>query len=85
VLQAQKHEKPLIIHSRDAEEDTRTVLLAHLDKNWKVHVHSYSDSLEQAKWYTSEFPNAFFGLTGSICFEDYGTFSEVFSHKYQTN
>lgn len=37
-----------------------------------MHIHSFCDSAEQATWYLKEFPNAYFGLTGAVCFDDSG-------------
>ncbi len=38
---AVKHGKPLVVHSRDAEEDTLELMMKHLPQDWKIHLHWY--------------------------------------------
>jgi TatD DNase family protein len=60
--------KPIIIHTRDAEDDTKAILEEIVPVDWKVHIHCFTGSPEFAKWATARFPNLFIGFTGCITF-----------------
>eukprot|EP01087_Luapelamoeba_hula_P019683 TRINITY_DN6553_c0_g1_i1.p1 TRINITY_DN6553_c0_g1~~TRINITY_DN6553_c0_g1_i1.p1 ORF type:complete len:344 (+),score=39.96 TRINITY_DN6553_c0_g1_i1:152-1033(+) len=60
--------KPIVVHSREAEEDTFTIMKKAMPKDWKVHVHCFTSSGELAQQLMDEFPNLYIGFTGVITF-----------------
>eukprot|EP01116_Phalansterium_solitarium_P010422 TRINITY_DN2517_c0_g1_i1.p1 TRINITY_DN2517_c0_g1~~TRINITY_DN2517_c0_g1_i1.p1 ORF type:complete len:345 (+),score=-53.42 TRINITY_DN2517_c0_g1_i1:48-1082(+) len=60
--------KPIVIHSRNAEDVTWSILMELLPKDWKVHMHCFNESASHAKRLISEFSNLFIGFTGAITF-----------------
>lgn len=42
-------EMPLVIHSREAEDDTLRIMKAAVPQDWKVHLHSYRGSVSHMK------------------------------------
>lgn len=64
--------KPLVVHSRGAEDDTLAILKQNMPKEWRVHIHCFTDTPRQAKRLLGEFPNAYFGFTGLLTFPDSG-------------
>jgi TatD DNase family protein len=73
-IQQMKHainlKKPIIIHTREAEQDTFNLMKIHIPKDWKIHVHCFTDSLKFAKKLLEEYPNLFIGFTGIITFKN---------------
>jgi len=63
-------QKPLIVHTREAEEDTFKIMAENLPKDWKIHVHCFGDTPEFAKKLLDYFPNLFIGFTGAITFKN---------------
>jgi len=57
---------PLIIHSRDAEEDTMQVLKECLPRDHKFHIHAYRGNLSMMTEALELFPNCIFGVSGMI-------------------
>lgn len=57
-----------MIHTRDAEDDTRRVFEELLPTEWRVHVHCFTGTLEFAQWAIARFPNLYIGFTGCITF-----------------
>ncbi|ELR12394.1 hydrolase, TatD family protein [Acanthamoeba castellanii str. Neff] len=76
---AVQHNKPLVIHTREAEEDTLKIMKEHVPKEWRVHVHCFTSSLDMAKSLLDEWPNLFIGYTGVITFGA-SDLSEVVRH-----
>ncbi len=62
-------EKPLIIHTREAEQDTLAIMLRAVPSDWKVHVHCFTSSPDLAVALLSAFPNLYVGFTGVITFK----------------
>jgi len=62
--------KPIVIHTREAEEDTFNMMKQYIPKSWKIHVHCYTDSLDFAKKLLSEWDNLYIGFTGVITFKN---------------
>lgn len=67
---AQDLKKPLIIHTREADEDTLMVLREHLDPSQKVHVHCFTGSKEFAQELINISSNIWFGFTGVLTFKN---------------
>jgi len=69
--------KPIIIHSRDSAKDMQDILKEHMPREWKVQIHCFSDNIEVAKYYLTEFPNAYLGFTGMLTFRSAQRLEEV--------
>jgi TatD DNase family protein len=69
--------KPLVVHTREAEADTLSILKAELPNDWKIHVHCFTDSAVFAKHLLGSFPNLFLGFTGAITFNNANKLREV--------
>ncbi|CAG8458225.1 11216_t:CDS:1 [Ambispora gerdemannii] len=61
-------DKPLVIHTREAEQDTYDILTTHVPPHWRIHVHCFTDSPEFAKRLIEFFPNLYIGITGVVTF-----------------
>lgn len=57
---------PLVVHSRDADEDCMAVLREHLPREHKVHIHAFQGSVGFMKEALRAFPNCYFGASGMI-------------------
>ncbi|CAE6450757.1 unnamed protein product [Rhizoctonia solani] len=60
--------KPLTIHTREADEDIWDILSTHVPKEWKIHIHCFTDSVDLAKKLLDHFPNLYIGITGVITY-----------------
>ncbi|KAK9331636.1 hypothetical protein V1520DRAFT_337328 [Lipomyces starkeyi] len=69
--------KPLVVHTREAEEDTLNILRAHLPRQHLMHVHCFTDSASMARTLLSEFPNCVIGITGVITFQTLKSTTEL--------
>jgi len=65
---AVKHKKPLVVHTRDAEEDTIVLMKQHLPADWIVHIHCCTSSRAMIEPLMEYFPNLYVGFTGVITF-----------------
>ncbi|KAI0674957.1 hypothetical protein C8Q78DRAFT_1075308 [Trametes maxima] len=61
-------QKPLTIHTREAEEDTERILKQYVPKDHRIHIHCYTDSPEWAARMLEHFPNLYIGITGVITY-----------------
>eukprot|EP01114_Cavostelium_apophysatum_P014867 TRINITY_DN3955_c0_g1_i1.p1 TRINITY_DN3955_c0_g1~~TRINITY_DN3955_c0_g1_i1.p1 ORF type:complete len:317 (+),score=23.72 TRINITY_DN3955_c0_g1_i1:110-952(+) len=61
--------KPLIVHTRDAEDDTWRLMEATLPKDHKIHVHCFTGTIPFIQMILNHFPNSFVGFTGAITFK----------------
>lgn len=72
--------KPIIIHTREAEKETLDLMKQHIPKDWKIHVHCYTDSADFANRLLSEWPQTlYFGFTGVICLKSATTLQKLIS------
>jgi len=62
--------KPLIIHTREAEDDTLAVLREHSPSDWPMHVHCFTSSRELAGNLLKHFSNLYIGFTGIVTFKN---------------
>ena len=69
-------DSPLIIHSRDAEEETFNILNDYKDKNLKILMHCFTGSLNFAKKLLTL--NSFFSASGIITFKNSTDLQETF-------
>jgi len=61
--------KPIVIHTREAEEDTLYMMKEYIPKDWPVHVHCFTDSKEFAIRLLQEYSHLYIGFTGVITFK----------------
>lgn len=69
--------KPLVVHTRMAEEDTLELMKAHLPASHPVHVHCFTSSLGMAEALLSNFPRLYLGFTGVVTFTNARDVQEV--------
>ena len=62
--------KPIVIHTREAEEDTFNMMKEYIPQDWKLHVHCFTDSSPFATKLIQEWPNLFIGFTGVVTFKN---------------
>ncbi|EIW78060.1 hypothetical protein CONPUDRAFT_129112 [Coniophora puteana RWD-64-598 SS2] len=62
--------KPLTIHTREAEEDTERIMKEVLSehRDWRIHIHCFTDSPEFAQRLLDHFPNLHIGITGVVSY-----------------
>ncbi|KAJ7176781.1 hydrolase [Mycena filopes] len=60
--------KPLTIHTREADEDTERILKEVVPKEHKIHIHCFTDSPAFAQRLLDWFPNLYIGITGVITY-----------------
>ncbi|KAJ8046651.1 Deoxyribonuclease Tat-D [Holothuria leucospilota] len=65
---ALKLQKPLVIHSRDAESDTLDIMVSMVPKDYKIHRHCFTGPPEEARAFLKAFPNSFIGITNLVTF-----------------
>ena len=61
---------PIIIHSRDASEDTYNILRDHLKNPKGAVLHSFSQSTEMLKRYLALDKNIYFSISGPVTFKN---------------
>ena len=66
---ADEYHKPVVLHTRDAEEDTIKIL-KEKGSRLKGVVHCFTGSLELAQFIIQECPNLYLGFTGVITFKN---------------
>jgi TatD DNase family protein len=66
IIRAVELQKPLIVHSRKAADDTLKILKEFLPENHPVHVHCFSDSAEDAKALMANFSQLVWPLLATI-------------------
>jgi len=69
IQRAVECKKPLVVHSRDAEQDTIQIMCQHLPVDWHVHLHCFTSSIGMADTLLKHFPNLCVGFTGCITFK----------------
>jgi TatD DNase family protein len=62
--------KPLIIHTREAEDDTLEILRGHVPRDWPIHVHCFTSSRRLAQALLADFSNLHIGFTGILTFKN---------------
>lgn len=69
--------KPLIIHTRKAEDDTLAILREEVPRDWPIHVHCFTSSRNLAERLLEAFPNLRLGFTGIVTFKNAEDLREV--------
>jgi TatD DNase family protein len=62
--------KPIVIHTREAEEDTLHMMRDHVPRDWPVHVHCFTSSRALAESLLADFTNLYVGFTGILTFKN---------------
>lgn len=62
--------KPIVIHSRDADDDTYTVLRENVPADYPLHLHCFTNDPDWGYKMLAAFPNLYVGLTGAVTFID---------------
>lgn len=60
------HNKPFVIHTREADNDTLEILKANVPSDWPIHVHCFTSSLQLSVELLKHFKNLYIGFTGII-------------------
>ena len=61
-------DKPLVIHSRDADEDVVDIMARVVPSEWKVHLHCFTGTMDNLQRFFDVFPNLCVGFTGVVTF-----------------
>ncbi|KAJ3438351.1 deoxyribonuclease tatdn2-related [Anaeramoeba flamelloides] len=61
-------EKPLIIHTREAEEDTYRIMKEHVPQDYPIHLHCFTSTKTFLQKMLDHFTNLYVGFTGVITF-----------------
>jgi TatD DNase family protein len=62
--------KPLVIHTREAEADTLAVMQETIPRDWPMHVHCFTSSVDLAENLLQGFSNLYIGFTGIVTFKN---------------
>lgn len=65
---AKEFKKPLVIHSREAEDDLYEILSDHDMFEWPIHIHCFTGNHSQLHRFVNEFPNTYFGFTNLVSY-----------------
>ncbi|KAJ4495116.1 hypothetical protein C8J55DRAFT_554741 [Lentinula edodes] len=60
--------KPLTIHTREADSDTERILKELVPKEHPIHIHCFTDSPDFGQRLLDYFPNLYIGITGVVTF-----------------
>ncbi|KAF9029906.1 hypothetical protein BDZ89DRAFT_1038223 [Hymenopellis radicata] len=60
--------KPLTIHTREADSDTEAILKDLVPRDWRIHIHCFTDAPAFAQRLLDWFPNLHIGVTGVITY-----------------
>lgn len=74
---AKEFMKPLVLHSREAEDDVFELLCLEGMKNWPIHVHCFTGCHSQLHRFINEFENMYFGFTNLVSYSTATTTHEV--------
>lgn len=69
--------KPLVIHTREADDDTWELMKEYIPSTTAMHVHCFTSSHKLAENLLSYFPNLYIGFTGVITFKKTEILREV--------
>ncbi|CAE7587383.1 TATDN2 [Symbiodinium pilosum] len=67
---AVKLSMPLVIHSRDADQDTLELMRARVPNTHKVHIHSHRGTLSFMKQMLEEWSHAYIGMPGILTMDE---------------
>jgi len=61
--------KPIVVHTREAEEDTLALMKQHLPVDWPIHVHCFTSSVDLATQLLAHFKNLYIGPCALLSME----------------
>ena len=61
-------DKPIAIHTRDAPDDTLSLIRQHVPKSHNMHFHCFTSTAELARAMLTEYPNSFIGISGVVTY-----------------
>ena len=56
--------KPLIIHTREAEDDTFSIMNSLVPVDWPIHIHCFTSSIKLSQKFLEKWTNLYIGFTG---------------------
>ncbi|KAG0641541.1 hypothetical protein HOY80DRAFT_1038875 [Tuber brumale] len=62
-------DKPIVIHTRDAPDDTLSLIREHVPKSHNLHIHCFTSTVRLARAILTEYPNSFIGITGVVTYK----------------
>lgn len=62
------HDRPLIIHCREAHDDCIEILKELVPREHSIHLHCFTDTWQRASEWLTEFPNLYIGITNVVTF-----------------
>ncbi|XP_002159126.1 putative deoxyribonuclease TATDN2 [Hydra vulgaris] len=65
---AKQTNKPIVVHSRDAEDHVYQILCDEDMREWPIHIHCFTGNCSHLHRFVNEFPNMFFGFTNLISY-----------------
>eukprot|EP01134_Creolimax_fragrantissima_P001711 CFRG1711T1 len=68
---------PLVVHTRDAEDDTLTILNKYLPVSHPTHIHCFTSHLSLAQSLLETHTRMYFGFTGAITFKNAHTLRDT--------
>ncbi|ORY06339.1 hypothetical protein K493DRAFT_274448 [Basidiobolus meristosporus CBS 931.73] len=74
---ALRNNKPIVVHTREAEEDTLEIMKAYIPQNWKIHVHCFTSSPGLAERLLFHFSHLYLGITGVVTFASAKDIQEI--------
>lgn len=77
LLVAEGHGQPLVLHTREADDDTLALLSRHLPRDYPIDVHCYSSSRSFADRIAASFSCVVFGLAGNVTFKNNDALRQV--------
>lgn len=60
--------KPIVIHTREADEAMQEILEAFMPRDHTFHVHCFTSGRPFGNWVLKTFPNAYIGITGVVSY-----------------
>ena len=72
-----RYNKAIVLHTREAEEETKQMMKEGIDKYAYIDVHCYTSSIDFANWVLYEFPNSYIGIAGVVTFKNSKEIKEV--------
>jgi TatD DNase family protein len=70
-------DKPVVIHTRDAPDDTLSLIREHVPKSHNLHIHCFTSTAGLARAILTEYPNSFIGITGVVTYNGMERVHEV--------
>lgn len=71
--------KPIVVHTREADEDTLKVIRENVPKDHRMHIHCFTAGPNLARAILGEYPNSYIGITGVISYRGLDHVTEMIS------